>query len=152
MTPTPPTHTQPLYAETARLLDCVAALDLDSLRGCIREFASVDVDPQGKTIILTTEGEWDDYMRANFALMRDLHASVTHAITDYRGEATDTLGYSVVRFRQTITIGGEHVVHHCIATVLWRRAADGWRQIHWHCSIAQPDDPGGAQAREAAAR
>ena len=68
------------------------------------------------------------------------------------------LGYSVVEFRQTLTIGDHTASFDCVATIIWKHTARGWREARWHGSVVSADVPdelrsmtGGAAATPAAA-
>lgn len=129
---------EPLLAETQALLDAVNALDLDALRAMVDDdFGIVDVDPQGRSVVITTKAEWDAYMDVNFAAMRAGGAVLSSRIREYNGEMSDGLGYSVVRFVQRVEVGPTVIENPCIATIVWKRTEDGWREARWHCSLDQ---------------
>lgn len=126
---------QPFLAETQALLRSVNELDLDALRAMVDDdYGIVDVDPEGKTVVLGTKAEWDAYMERNFGAMRAAGAGLSSRIVEYHGEEGDRLGYSVVRFVQRVELGGAVIENPCIATIVWKRTDDGWKEARWHCS------------------
>lgn len=129
---------EPLLEETRALLDAVNRLDLDGLRAMVDDdFGIVDVDPEGRSVVLSTKAEWDAYMHVNFAAMSTAGAVLSSQIREYHGEMTDDLGYSVVRFVQHVTIGPTVIENPCIATIVWKHTEHGWREARWHCSLDQ---------------
>lgn len=130
--------TEPLLVETQALLDAVNRLDLDGLRAMVDDdFGIVDVDPEGRSVVISTKAEWDAYMDANFTAMRAAGAGLSSQIREYHGEMADDLGYSVVRFIQRVSIGPTVIENPCIATIVWKRTEGGWREARWHCSLDQ---------------
>lgn len=128
---------QPLRAETQALLDAVNTLDLDALRAMVDDdYGIVDVDPEGRTVVIDTKEQWDAYMDLNFTAMRAGGAVLSSRVLDYQGVEAGRLGYSVVRFDQRVEIAGTVIENPCIATVVWKRTDDGWKEARWHCSPA----------------
>jgi hypothetical protein len=126
---------RPFLAETRELLRSVNLLDLDGLRSMVDDdYGIVDVDPEGRTVVLDTKADWDAYMERNFAAMRAAGAVLSSEVLDYHGDVADRLGYSVVRFVQRVEIGGAVIENRCIATIVWKQTEDGWKEARWHCS------------------
>jgi hypothetical protein len=83
-------------------------------------------------------------MVRNFAAMEAAGARLETEVLGYHGEEADTLGYSVVRFRQTVGVGAQTQHNYCVATVVWKLADDGWKEARWHCSLERVEvDEGG---------
>jgi ketosteroid isomerase-like protein len=130
---------QPLFAETRALLDSVNALDLDALRSMVDDdYGIVDVDPEGRTVVLGTKEEWEAYMLHHFGAMSAAGARLSSQVVDYHGDAGDGLAYSVVRFVQRVELGDALIENPCIATIVWKRTDDGWKEARWHCSPESP--------------
>lgn len=72
-------------------------------------------------------------------MARNLGAALTHTITAYEAETAETLAYSAVRFQQRVIVDGERIVHHCVATIVWKCIVDDWRQIRWQCAIERTE-------------
>lgn len=129
---------EPFFGETQTLFRCVNTLDLEGLRAMVDdEYGIVDVDPEGRTVVLGTRAEWDSYMEINFAAMRAAGAELSTEVLEYHGEAAGGLGYSVVRFVQRVEVGGAVTENPCVATIVWKLTDDGWKEARWHCSPEQ---------------
>ncbi len=135
-TASPAHETKPFYSETQAMLNAVNALDLDTLRGLVDDdYGIVDIDPEGKSVVIESKEAWDAYMARNMAAMKAAGAQLDSEIVDYDGEAGKRFGYSVVHFRQSVTLGGNILDNHCVATIVWKNTADGWKEARWHCSL-----------------
>ncbi|WP_322411337.1 YybH family protein [Microbacterium invictum] len=129
--------TEPLRMQTQALLDAVNALDLEALRAMVDDdYGIVDVDPQGRSVVIDSTAEWEAYMATNFAAMRTAGAVLSSRVVGYHGEEAGDLGYSVVRFVQRVEIGDSVIENPCIATIVWKRTPGGWKEARWHCSPA----------------
>ncbi|MEI3868364.1 nuclear transport factor 2 family protein [Microbacterium sp. CCNWLW134] len=127
----------PLRPQTQALLDAVNALDLDALRAMVDDdYGIVDVDPQGRSVVIENKDAWDAYMTTNFAAMRAAGAALSSRVTGYHGEEAGEMGYSVVRFVQRVQIGETVIENPCVATIVWKRTPEGWKEARWHCSPA----------------
>jgi hypothetical protein len=73
-------------------------------------------------------------MQENFGLMQQMQAQLDTRILDYQEYVQGDLGYSVVEFRQRVRIGEQVISHRCVATVIWRRDENRWKEVRWHCS------------------
>jgi ketosteroid isomerase-like protein len=68
-------------------------------------------------------------------------ASTDSRIDDYRSIDAGDLGYSVLDFTQTLEVD-EHVASfECVATIIWKRTPDGWREARWHASVISSEVP-----------
>ena len=129
-------ETKPFYRETRAMLDAVNALDLETLRGLVDDdYGIVDIDPEGHSVVIESKEAWDAYMARNMAAMRAAGAQLDSEIVDYDGEVGESFGYSVVHFRQSVTLGGNTLDNHCVATIVWKNTDDGWKEARWHCSL-----------------
>jgi ketosteroid isomerase-like protein len=125
-----------LYQHTERLLSAVNQLDLPKLRNMVDDdFGIVDVDPEGNPIVINTMEEWESYMEKNMLAMQQLHARLSYEIDEYHENVSDSMAYVVVRFVQQVHIPEkQEMSHSCIATVVWKKTEDGWKEARWHCS------------------
>lgn len=125
-----------LYQHTERLLTAVNKLDLPQLRQMVDDdFGIVDVDPEGQPMVINNMEEWEAYMEKNMIAMRELHARLAYEIDEYHEKVADTMAYVVVKFRQHVHIPEKaEMEHDCIATVVWKKTDDGWKEARWHCS------------------
>lgn len=134
----------PLLAETRALFDAVNALDLERLRALVDDDCGiVDIDPAGGSVVIDSPGEWEDYMRRNMESLAAAGGRLSTEILDYHGTRAETLAYSMVRFRQRVSVGEETSSHHCIATIVWKWAGGSWREARWHCSLVPPPQASG---------
>jgi hypothetical protein len=53
------------------------------------------------------------------------------------------LGYCVVEFTQFLTVGEAKASFDCVATIIWKRAGDDWKESRWHISLLSADIPEG---------
>lgn len=135
---------QPFYAETLALLEAVRDHDFARLAAlCDDDFGIVDVDAAGRTRTVRTRVEWERWYLEQFATLETLGAVTDAEVLSYKARREGDLGFSVVEFRQSLTVG-EHTAHvDCVATVVWKRTPTGWRQARWHGSVVSsvvPDE------------
>jgi hypothetical protein len=71
-----------------------------------------------------------------------MDATTDSQVLDYQALVSGDLGYGVLDFRQTLTVGDHTATFNCIAaTVIWKRTPTGWRESRWHCSVISSDVP-----------
>lgn len=56
----------------------------------------------------------------------------------------------MLEFRQYLEIGGHTATFDCVATLIWKRTANGWREARWHCSVLSQNVPAEMRAATAA--
>lgn len=127
------------------MLAAVNRLDLAALRDLVADdFGIVDVDPTGAVVVLDDQPAWDTYMAGQMAAMRAADARLASEILDYSAVSGADMAYSVVRFRQDVTLPGPPVQALstvCLATIVWRREPGApWREARWHCTPLPPAD------------
>ena len=133
---------RPFYAETLTLLRSVRDHDFDSLdRLCDDDFGIVDVDPSGSARVIRNAAEWSEWFRELFATLDALGATTDSEIINYQAVKDGSLGYSVLEFRQSLSIGDHTAFFDCIATIVWKRTERGWREARWHGSVLSSDIP-----------
>jgi len=140
----PPAHFlgEPFFAETLILLRSVRDHDFDTLAGlCDDDFGIVDVDPAGNARPIRDRAGWEAWFHELFATLAAMGAETDSTIDDYQAVVDGGLGYSVLYFTQTLTLG-EHVASfETVATIIWKRTPDGWREARWHASVISSDVP-----------
>jgi ketosteroid isomerase-like protein len=137
----------PFFAETVTLLRSVREHDFDTLAAlCDDDFGIVDVDPSGSARIARDRDEWEAWFCELFLTLESLGADTDSEILDYRAIAHDTLGFSVLEFRQSLSIGEHTATFDCITTIVWKRTPDGWREARWHGSVVSSVIPEGMLA------
>ena len=138
---------EPFYAETLTLLRSVRDQDFDTLAAlCDDDFGIVDVDPNGGAVPIRSRVEWERWFHQLFATLQQLDATTDSEILRYDAVRSDTLGYSVLEFRQSLTVGDHVARFDCIATIVWKRTPDGWREARWHASVISSEVPDALRA------
>jgi ketosteroid isomerase-like protein len=135
--------TQPFFGETLTLLRAVRDHDFDTLADlCDDDFGIVDIAPDGSGVPIRTRTEWEAWFRDGlFPKLEALGADTDSEITGYQALVSGDLGYGVLDFRQTLVMGELVATFDCIATIIWKRAASGWKESRWHCSVISSDVP-----------
>jgi len=142
---------RPLFAETLTLLRCVRDHDFDTLsRLCDDDFGIVDVDPSGAPVAIRTRIEWEAWFLGLFGTLSEMQAETDSEVVDYVAVQGDDLGFSVLEFRQTLSVAGLVASFECIATIVWKRTPEGWREARWHASVISSDIPDGLLATSSA--
>lgn len=134
---------QPFFTETVRLLRAVRDHDFGTLADlCDDDFGIVDIAPDGSGVPIRTRAEWEAWFRDNlFPTLAAMGADTDSEITGYQALERGDLGYGVLDFRQTLTIGDLVATFDCIATLIWKRTESGWKESRWHCSVISSDVP-----------
>lgn len=134
----------PFFEQTLTLLCSVRDHDFDTLSNlCDDDFGIVDVDPSGASVAIRTRADWEHWFHQLFAQLDALAAATDSQILDYVAVDGQSLGYSVLDFRQTLTIGDRTAAFDCLATIIWKSTPDGWREARWHASVISSDIPDG---------
>lgn len=137
-----PFSDQPFYDQTVALLHSVRDHDFGALADlCDDDFGIVDIDATGSARPIRSRGEWEDWFTGLFATLETMDASTDSVILDYQAVDHGTLGYGVLEFRQTLTVGTHVATFDCIATIVWKLTATGWREARWHASVISSDVP-----------
>lgn len=133
---------QPFYDQTLALLHSVRDHDFDTLADlCDDDFGIVDIDVSGAARPIRSRTEWETWFTELFATLDTMHASTDSVVLDYQAVSHDTLGFGVLEFRQTLTVGPHVATFDCVATIVWKLTPDGWREARWHASIISSDVP-----------
>ena len=132
----------PFFAETVELLRSVRDHDFDSLAElCDDDFGIVDLDQSGSSVMVRTREDWEAWFRRLFSELDAAGAGTDSEILSYDAIAGSDLGFSVVEFRQSLSVG-EHVgLFDCVATIVWKSTPAGWREARWHVSLLSADIP-----------
>ena len=142
--PHPDHEGRPFFEQTLTLLRSVRDHDFDTLSIlCDDDHGIVDVDPSGTSVAIRTRAEWEHWFHQLFAQLDALAAATDSEILDYVAVEEPSLGYSVLDFRQTLTIGELTATFDCLATIIWKSTPDGWREARWHASVISTDIPDG---------
>lgn len=134
----------PFFAETVELLRSVRDHDFDSLAGlCDDDFGIVDLDQSGGSVMVRTRAEWENWFRRLFSELDAVGADTDSEILDYQAMATAEMGFSVVEFRQSLTLGEATALFDCVTTIVWKLTESGWKEARWHVSLLSTDIPEG---------
>ncbi|MGB3544531.1 nuclear transport factor 2 family protein [Rubrivirga sp.] len=135
---------RPFFDETRNLFRYVRAHDFDRLADlCDDDFGIVDIGPEGESVPAHTREEWETWFRTLFAQLDAMGAETDTEIQTYDALVRGELGYAVVRFCQTLTVGGKTGRFDCIVTIIWKREGDRWVESRWHASLLRRDLPEG---------
>jgi len=133
---------QPFYDETITLLRSVRDQDFATLADlCDDDFGIVDIDPSGTARPIRSRQEWEDWFTTLFRTLQTMKADTDSAIVDYKALCEGSLGYSVLEFQQTLTVGVHVATFDCVATIIWKLTEQGWRESRWHASVISADVP-----------
>jgi ketosteroid isomerase-like protein len=134
---------RPFFAETLVLLRAVREHDFGTLAAlCDDDFGIVDIAPDGSGVPIRTRAEWEAWFRDGlFPRLEALGADTDSEVTGYQALVSGDLGYGVVDFRQSLMIGELAATFDCIATIIWKQTATGWKESRWHCSVISSDIP-----------
>ena len=132
----------PFFAETLTLLRSVRDHDFETLAAlCDDDFGIVDVDTSGTPRPIRDRAGWEAWFHELFATLNAMGASTDSRIDNYQAIASDDLGYSVLDFTQTLSVGDRVASFECVATIIWKRTSAGWREARWHASVIASDVP-----------
>lgn len=129
-------QTKPFYHQTETLFTSVENHDFDTLANlCDDDFGIVDIDPEGKNVIISTRQEWEEWFHTLFKNLDTMNAKTWTDILDYQAIQEDRLGYSVVNFRQNLQVNGHTSKFYCVVTIIWKRVGTEWKESRWHASV-----------------
>jgi ketosteroid isomerase-like protein len=134
---------EPFFEETLTLLRAVREHDFETLANlCDDDFGIVDIAPDGSGVPIRTRAEWEAWFRDGlFPKLEALGADTDSEVTGYQALVSGNLGYGVLDFRQSLVIGELVATFDCIATIIWKQTATGWKESRWHCSVISSDIP-----------
>lgn len=147
--PSPEFADQPFYDLTVTLLRSVRDHDFATLAAlCDDDFGIVDIDVAGNARPIRDRTDWEEWFTTLFGTLDSMNATTDSIIRDYRALSQGSLGFAALEFQQTLTVGNRVATFECVATIIWKLTADGWREARWHASIISADIP--AELRSAA--
>lgn len=133
---------QPFYDQTVALLRSVRDHDFATLAAlCDDDFGIVDIGVDGNARPIRDRAEWESWFTTLFATLKGMNASTNSVIIDYQALSQGTLGFGVLEFQQTLTVGSYIATFECVATIIWKLTPHGWREARWHASIISSDIP-----------
>jgi hypothetical protein len=127
---------KPFYQESKILFDSVSKHDFQTLANlCDDDFGIVDLNEEGKNIIIRNRQEWEDWFRNLFQKLSHLKAQTWTEITAYDSVKGSDLGYSVVEFDQFLKLENQLLKFSCITTIIWKFTDQGWKEARYHSSL-----------------
>ena len=133
---------QPFYDLTLTLLRSVRDHDFATLAAlCDDDFGIVDIDVTGAARPIRDRAEWEEWFTNLFTTLDLMDAATDSLILDYKALSQGTLGFGVLEFRQTLTVGPHVATFDCMATIIWKLTEQGWREARWHASLISSDIP-----------
>lgn len=133
---------QPFLEETVTLLASVRDHDFTTLAAlCDDDFGIVDIDVSGAARPIRDRAEWEEWFTTLFATLGAMDAATDSFVLDYRALRRGELGFGVLEFQQTLTVGPHVATFECVATIIWKLTAQGWREARWHASVISSDVP-----------
>lgn len=133
---------KPFFEQTLALLRSVRDHDFETLAAlCDDDFGIVDIAPDGGNVAIRTRDEWENWFHTLFATLDTMGAATDSEVLGYDAVAGTDLGYSVLEFRQSLTVGPHVATFDCIATVVWKRVEQRWVESRWHCSVLAKQVP-----------
>lgn len=142
LTPTitfkPEHQSLPFFRETATLFESVKMHDFATLAElCDDDFGIVDLNTDGSSVIISNRAEWEEWFHSLFARLDEMEAETDTEILNYQALETESLGYSVVDFCQTLTVGERTARFTCVVTIIWKNVNGTWKESRWHCSLVR---------------
>jgi ketosteroid isomerase-like protein len=127
---------KPFFDLTAEMFRCVRDHDFATLSGiCDDDFGIVDINVEGGSQVIRDRAGWEQWFKGLFAQLKEMGATTWSEITRYEAvEATD-MGYSVVDFDQVFIGDGRRLRFSVLATIVWKRSGDGWKEARYHSSL-----------------
>ncbi len=116
--------------------------DFDALAElCDDDFGIVDIAPDGTNVAIRNRSEWEAWFRGLFAQLDTMNASTDSTVLAYDAIETDEMGFSVLEFRQSLSVGDLTAHFDCMTTIVWKRVDGAWREARWHGSVLSSDVP-----------
>ncbi len=129
-------QTKPLYDLTVSLLGCVRDHDFTSLAQlCDDDFGIVEITTTGGSLVIRDRAGWEEWFTGLFAQLDAAKAHTWSEITGYEARVGQDMAYSVVDFDQMFVTEQESLRFTVIATIIWKREDDGWKESRYHSSL-----------------
>ena len=138
---------KPFFDLTLDLLRGVRDYDYNALAAiCDDDYGIIDIAPNGGNVAIRNRAEWEAWFRNLFAQLKTIDAATDSEILAYDAVHGTELGYSVLEFRQTLTIADQVATFDCIATIVWKQVHGRWHEARWHGSVLSSNVPDGMLA------
>lgn len=129
-------RSKPFFGLTEEMFRCVRDHDFDTLAGiCDDDFGIVDINEQGGSEVVRDRAGWEAWFSGLFVRLKDMDARTWSEITRYEAVETRDMGYSVVDFDQVFIAQGKRLRFSVLATIVWKREDEGWKEARYHGSL-----------------
>jgi hypothetical protein len=127
---------KPFFDLTEEMFRCVRDRDFETLANiCDDEFGIVDINVEGGSEVIRDRAGWEKWFSGLFTQLKDMDARTWSEITRYEALESGAMGYSVVDFDQVFIGQGKRLRFSVLATIIWKRAGDGWKEARYHSSM-----------------
>ncbi len=129
---------KPFFDLTRTMLDCVRDHNFrDLAQICDDDFGIIDINTAGGSEIIRDRAGWEAWFQGLFVQIDAMQAQTWSEITGYEAVRAGDMGYSVVDFDQVFIAGGKRMRFAVIATIIWKRAGEVWKEARYHSSLVQ---------------
>jgi hypothetical protein len=127
---------KPFFDLTVQMLDCVAQHNFERLAGiCDDDFGIIDINTTGGSEVIRDRAGWENWFQGLFAQLDTMQAETWSEITRYEAISGSDMGYGVVDFQQVLRVGGKSFRFDVIATIIWKKMGDTWKESRYHSSM-----------------
>jgi hypothetical protein len=128
--------TKPLFALTQEMLDCVRDFNYERLSNiCDDDHGIVDINTTGGSEIIRDRAGWSAWFTGLFQKLREMNAKTWSEISHYEVVMGSDMAYSVVDFDQYFVTPEQKLRFGVLATIIWKKTADGWKESRYHSSL-----------------
>ncbi|WKN41544.1 nuclear transport factor 2 family protein [Tunicatimonas pelagia] len=132
---------KPFFDLTLEMLDCVRDHNFNRLSQiCDDDYGIVDINTEGGSEIIRDRAGWEKWFSGLFKTLDQMQAETWSEITNYEAQQTDDMGYSVVDFDQMFVVGEKRMRFSVIATIIWKKVAQEWKEARYHSSLIQIEE------------
>lgn len=129
-------RSKPFFDLTAEMFRCVRDHDFTTLAGiCDDDFGIIDINVEGGSQVIRDRAGWEQWFTGLFTQMKAMDATTWSEITRYEAVEASDMGYSVVDFDQVFIGEGKLLRFSVLATIVWKRAGDAWKEARYHSSL-----------------
>ncbi len=129
-------HDMPLFDLTVEMLGCVRDHNFDRLSEiCDDDYGIIDINTEGGSEIIRDREGWENWFQGLFTNLDKMQATTWSEITNYEVSTTGDMAYSVVDFDQVFIVGDKKMRFGVIATIIWKKVGDDWKEARYHSSL-----------------
>jgi len=127
---------KPFFDLTVEMLDCVRDHNFDRLsKICDDDYGIIDINTEGGSEIIRDREGWEKWFSGLFQKLEEMEATTWSEITHYESVERGEMGYSVVDFDQVFIVGDKKMRFAVIATIIWKKDDDEWKESRYHSSL-----------------